>query len=127
MTIDSDFVRLLGDGQHDPEKLRDKQIAALWAHARHASRQQLEMTGTMNEIRTMVSELRDVAKEQQKELSENTRITSAVNDTMIAGRVAKNIAKAIGGVVIAVATLWGVYITWPSAASHSGSGVTPGP
>lgn len=110
MSLESDFLRLIAQGQDDPEITRDRQIAVLLAHARSTSKHMLDVGGTLAEISSTLTELKTAAAAQQIELAANTVITTTVRDTLTAGRVATRLIKWIGAIALAVASIYGFFV-----------------
>jgi len=121
LTIDSDFLHLIAEGQDDPSVTRDKQVAALLVHARHTSQTLTLMTDAVQEIQGLVATMAAHVKLLQSEMVENTQITTTVRDTITAGRIATQVIKWVGGFAIALAGIYGAWLTF-----RHGGGVGPG-
>lgn len=79
------------------------------------------MTDAVQEIQGLVATISGHVKLLQTEMVENTKITTTVRDTITAGRVATQVIKWIGGFAIALAGIYGAWVTF-----RHGNGVGPG-
>jgi ABC-type multidrug transport system fused ATPase/permease subunit len=127
MGIDSDFAKLIAEGQDVPELTRDRQVAVLLTHARHTSRHLSLMAEALDEIRETTKQMAEMVRAHQVELAANTSITAGVRDTMVAGRIATKIIKWVGAIAIAFASLYGAWATFLQGAGggHGGGGIGP--
>lgn len=79
--------------------------------------------------RDSISERIDKLERQQGEmvgeLATNTQITSAVHDAYTAGRVATRIVKWVGGVALAIGSIWWAVKEISHAGGGGGIGPTP--
>lgn len=122
MGVDSDFAKILAQGQDLPEMTRDRQVAVLLTHARHTSKHLTAMAEAIDEIRLCTNELTRMAHVQQAELAANTEITSGVRDTIRAGRLATRVVKWLSGIALALVSF---YTAW-SIFTNNGHGGGPG-
>lgn len=109
--IDSDFGKLIGTGQGDPDTTRDKQIAALLAHARHTNRSMLAMQEGVRAMTESVTQLTAKVDSLTVDMGANTQITTAVRDYLTAGRVAGKVIRGLGIAVITISAFWGAWWT----------------
>lgn len=123
--IDSDFARLIANGQGDPTATRDKQVAALLAHARHTSRSMHEMTAAVSRLQNCMTEMASHVGTLQTEMAENTKITTVVRDTMTAGRVGTKVIKWIGVVAVSIGAVVGA--AWTVINGTHGGDIGVGP
>lgn len=111
MGIDSDFGRLVADGQADPDRTRDQQISALLSHARHTTKTIDKLTCAVGEMKATLDEVGGLLAAQRVQLAENTEITSSVRDAVTAGRVAGHVIKWAGYLAAAGTALYGAWWT----------------
>lgn len=117
MNIESDFGRMIADGQGDPEVTRDRQVAALLAHARSTTKALHGMASSIEGINASMVSLTGSVKTLQGEMKENTDVTTAVRDTLTAGRVATKLIKGMTIVGAGISAVYGAWWTW----THVGS------
>lgn len=122
MGIDSDFARVIAEGQDVPELTRDRQLAVLMTHARHTSKHLQALGEAVEEIRTVIVELKAMATAQQHELAANTQVTTHVRDTITAGRIATKVIQWVGIVAVAFGGVYAAVSVFFDAGPGPGSG-----
>jgi DNA anti-recombination protein RmuC len=108
---DSDFGHLLDKAALDATVPMERIVQVLLAHARHTSEKLNSAAHTLDGLTTAVKELTDQVKQHHTELQKNTEITSAIKETVNAGKIVHKVAKGLAALLITCAMLWGAWVS----------------
>ena len=118
MGIDSDWARIVAEGQDDPAASRDRQLAALLMHSRSQSIALQQVREALDDGAKVMVQLREEIAAIKRQMEIDAELMAAVRDTTTAAKVFTRGVKWFSGIVVAVAGLWWAYVTF----KHGGNG-----
>jgi len=111
MTIESDWARLVAEGQDNPSITRDKQLAVLLVHSRKQSIALEQVREQLEEAARQVAALAKSVDAVREQMAQDAELLKAVRATTTAAQVLKRAIVWTSGLVVALAGFWWAYYT----------------